>query len=76
MGLAGIATGLPQRAPLPQQVPALVKLGLDRAQAPVLLRGVDLAVLEPLAQLLLLGNQLFDPLKGVFVGCHVPSLPD
>lgn len=56
LGLAGIAAGLSQRPSLPQQIPALVECDLDGAQPRMLLRLVDLVVLQLGPQLLLLGD--------------------
>jgi peptidylprolyl isomerase len=75
-GLAGIAAGLAQRSALPKQIPALVERNLHRTQPLLLLRLVDLAVLQLGPQLLLLGDQLVDLSENVLVLSHGSSLPD
>lgn len=56
----GIATAGTQRTALAEQVPALVELDLDRLQPGVFLGFVDLAVLQFVAQLPLLGDEFVD----------------
>ena len=62
--VAGIATGFAQRPTLPQQVPALVELDLERPQPLVLLGLADLAVLELLSECLLLGDEVVNTRQG------------
>lgn len=76
LGLSWIAAGLAQRPSLPQQVPALVELDLQRAQPPLFLRLVDIALLHPGAQLLLLGDKLVHLIEDVLIFRHASSLPD
>lgn len=75
-GLVGILAGLPQRPALPQQVPALVELDLQRPKALVFAGLVDVAVLKPVAQFVLLGDELTNVLENVAVLVHRASLPD
>ena len=72
--LVRVAAVLPLGAALPEQVPALVELDLDPAQALVLLAGRDLAVGQRLAQPVLLVDQRVDAVLEVQVVGHVPSL--
>ena len=72
--LSGVAAGLAQRSALPQQVPALVECHFDGAQALVLLGFVDLVVLQLVAQVLLLGDQLVDLSKNVLILGHESRL--
>src|SRR6266851_7545123 len=54
-----VVARLPQRAPLAQQVPALVERDLHALEAPAVLVGRRTCCL-PLAQLVLLGDELLD----------------
>ncbi len=78
MRLLRIAARFPQCAALPKQIPTLVELHLDGPQALMFLGFFDLAVLQLLAQLLFLGDQLADLFENVFicVACHRSSLHD
>ena len=78
--LHGVATRLTKSAPLAQQIPALVELGLERAEPLLFLGLADLVVLEFGAQLLLLGDEFVDVCQGVALGgitvwCHESSVP-
>ena len=75
MGLTGIAAGLAQGAALPQQVPALVELDLERPQALVFLVSADLASLQAGTQFALLVDEFVDAGQGVVIRCHGPSVP-
>ena len=79
-GLTWVATRLAQSAALAQQIPALVELGLERAEPLVFLGLADLVVLEFGAQVLLLGDEFVDVCQGVALGgitvwCHESSVP-
>jgi hypothetical protein len=71
---SGIAAGLAQRPALPQQIPALIEFHFHGAQALVLLGFVDLMVLQLVAQLLLLGDQLVYLSENVLVLGHESRL--
>ena len=71
---SGIAAGLAQRPALPQQIPALIEFHFHGAQALVLLGFVDLMVLQLVAQLLLLGDQLVYLSENVLVLRHESRL--
>jgi len=71
---SGIAAGLAQRPALPQQIPALIEFHFHGAEALVLLGFVDLMVLQLVAQLLLLGDQLVYLSENVLVLAHESRL--
>jgi len=71
---SGIAAGLAQRPALPQQIPALIEFHFHGAEALVLLGFVDLMVLQLVAQLLLLGDQLVYLSENVLVLRHESRL--
>jgi hypothetical protein len=56
MCLRRVAARLPQRAPLPQQIPALVELDLQLRQSLAVIRGG----ITPLQQLVFFGYQALD----------------
>ncbi len=74
--LIGVLARFAQGPALPQQVPTLVELDLDGAQAAVLLGFIDVVVLHLVAKLLLLGDELIDLGENVMVLVHPTSLPD
>ena len=65
-----IAAALSQCPALPEQIPALVELHLDRLQAPVFLGFVDFVMLQLAAQLLLLGDEFVHLKEDVLVVGH------
>src|SRR5438067_1608050 len=64
----GIAAGLAQGAPLPQQVPALIEPDLDRIE-PSVLALAEPAFGSTFVELVLLRDELFDPGVDALV-CH------
>ena len=71
---SGIAAGRAKRPALPQQIPALIEFHFHGAEALVLLGFVDLMVLQLVAQLLLLGDQLVYLSENVLVLRHESRL--
>src|SRR5262249_24221788 len=67
--LGGIAAEFAQRPALPQQIPALVELGLDVGKSLALVGGRG-RVLE---QLVLLGDQTLDVVRNLGLVFHVRS---
>ena len=68
MRRARVAARFTQRAPLAEQVPALVEPDADRLQSPVLLLAQPAASLGSLEELVLLRDELLDPFVNCLVG--------
>jgi len=66
---ARVAARFTQRAPLAEQVPALVEPDADRLQPPVLLVAQAAVSLGSLEELVLLRDELLDPFVNRLV-CH------
>ena len=75
MSFTRVAAGLPECAALPQQVPALVQLDLQRAQTCMFLVRADLVPLQAGAKFALLFDKVADVCQGVVVRCHASSVP-
>ncbi|OBK74943.1 hypothetical protein A5651_08650 [Mycobacterium sp. 1274761.0] len=60
---------------MPQQVPALVELHLQRTQTGMLLICTYLMPLQALPQLALLVDEFADTGQGVIFSCHESSVP-
>src|SRR5262245_58278129 len=73
MGRFGVLSGLSQRAPLPEQVPALVEADLELLQ-PVVLVRVQPTLADAVVELVLLGDELLDLLVDLCV-VHLVRMP-
>jgi hypothetical protein len=74
--LIRILTRLAQCAALTEEVPALIELNLHCAQPTMFFGFVDLAMLQLLAERLLLGDELIHFGENVTVTVHQSSVPD
>jgi len=65
---ARVAARFTQRAPLAEQVPALVEPDADRLQPPMLFVAQPAVALSSLEELVLLSDELLDPFVNCLVG--------